>query len=63
MATTKKPMTLTFDVTPYYRCTRCDMLLDEEGERRCEDCNRYGARVDVILICPHCDEAITTEDV
>ena len=40
-----------------YRCPECDTLLDE-GERRCADCNKFGSRVDILGVCPHCDEAI-----
>lgn len=54
--------TQSFELIPYYRCPECETLL-EQGERRCGVCNKFGARVDVILICPHCDEAITMEDV
>ena len=44
-----------------YRCPECEDLL-EAGERRCMDCNKFAARVEVILFCPHCDEPITAED-
>lgn len=40
-----------------YRCPECDTLLDE-GERRCNDCNKFGARVEILGVCPHCGEAV-----
>ena len=45
-----------------YRCPECEELL-EEGERRCSDCNKFGARVLVYFDCPHCGETITKDDI
>ena len=44
-----------------YQCPNCDTIL-EDGERRCGDCNRFGARVEGFP-CPHCDEFILEESV
>ena len=44
-----------------YKCPECETLLDE-GERRCDSCNKFGSRVEVLLVCPHCDEPVTEED-
>lgn len=61
MSKAKTPTPWTFTPEVHYRCPECEELL-EEGERRCGDCGKFGSRVEVILMCPHCDEPITGED-
>lgn len=56
-----KAATLMEPAEPRYKCPECDTLLDE-GERRCGDCNKFGTRVDFLMMCPHCDEPITGEE-
>ena len=57
----KKPETITLAAEVYYRCPECNEIIPDQ-ERRCSDCNKFGARVLVWLTCPHCDEHITEED-
>lgn len=42
-------------------CEECEEIL-EEGERRCEDCNKFGRKVEGFL-CPHCGDFIPNEDI
>ena len=57
----KPPADVTIQVQVRYQCPDCEAILDE-GERRCDSCNKFGARVEILGTCPHCDEAITVED-
>jgi predicted RNA-binding Zn-ribbon protein involved in translation (DUF1610 family) len=40
-----------------YKCPECEQVLDE-GERRCDSCNKFGSRIDVLGTCPHCGEVV-----
>lgn len=57
MARSAKPATVMVTKQIRYRCPECDELLDE-GERRCSTCHKFGSRVDILGICPHCSEAV-----
>jgi len=58
----KTPANLTLVPEKWYRCPDCDAIIEDQ-ERRCPDCNKFGAAVLVYLICPHCEEPITEDDV
>lgn len=56
----KQSMTITLPLQIRYQCPECETILDE-GERRCNDCNKFGARIEGIE-CPSCNEFINVED-
>jgi len=43
-----------------YQCPSCDTRY--VAEQRCEDCGTFARRVGHGGLCPHCDEAVTVED-
>lgn len=60
MPRSKGPMTITLPLQVRYQCPECDTVLDD-GERRCDDCNKFGARIEGIE-CPDCNSFIKAED-
>jgi hypothetical protein len=43
-----------------YACPQCESRT--LGTQRCEDCNRFGFRVGVGGLCPHCEEPVALVD-
>lgn len=53
------PGTAIVAVTTRYQCPSCEAILDE-GERRCEDCGKFGSKV-VGFTCPECEEFVSED--
>lgn len=45
---------------PIYECSRCKHRM--LGDHRCPDCNRFGQRLGLGGLCPHCDQPVLLTD-
>ncbi len=43
-----------------YQCPDCDTRY--VGQQRCEDCNAFCTRIGAGGTCPHCEEAVTLDE-
>ena len=45
---------------PVYQCPQCKRRM--LGDHRCPDCNRFGQRLGLGGLCPHCDQPVLLTD-
>ena len=45
---------------PVYECAPCKRRM--LGDHRCPDCNRFGQRLGLGGLCPHCDQPVLLTD-